>query len=461
MDAAAALSALAAAGRAWENGRGPWPAMGLPGRTRSVESFLDRIVPLRDRIVTLLMWEVGKSLVESRKEFDRTIYYIRSTIEAAGEAALRPASFTGGGTMARIEPAPVGVCLVMGPYNNPLYETWTNLAPALLLGNTAVVKPPRFGRLLHQMLLPALGESFPPGVVNVVSGNDERLIGAIMEHGDVDILSFVGSSRTANLLCRLHPKPARLRTVLGLDAKNPAVVMADADIDGAVAECVRGALSLNGQRCTALKIIFVHESIAGPFLERCREAVEALRAGMPWDEGVKITPLPDEEKARSMAAYVEDAVARGARVVNAGGGESCATLFLPALLYPVSPDAHVYHREQFGPVVPVCPYRDEEEVLRFLAASDYGQQASVFGTDPVRIGRVVRGLVNQVSRVNINCRCRRSPDELPFAGRKDSGNATMSVAANLGCFSIPSVVAAPSHPPVEDVLPGIFDSESE
>jgi acyl-CoA reductase-like NAD-dependent aldehyde dehydrogenase len=174
---------------------------------------------------------------------------------------------------------------------------------------------------------------------------------------------------------------------------------------------------------------------------------------------VKITPLPEAEKVRSMTAYVDDAVAKGAHVVNAGGGTACETLYFPAVLYPVSPDAEIYHSEQFGPVVPVCPYRHEEEFLHFVAASAYGQQISIFGKSPEKIGKLTRELANQTSRININCQCRRAPDALPFTGRKDSGNATLSVTATLRSFSIPSVVATPSRRSCEEMIETIWEEQ--
>ncbi len=452
MDRTASLVALEAAKRAWNNGRGEWPTMSMEGRIAAIEAFLSRMAALREEAVKLLMWEVGKSLAESRKEFDRTLEYMDRTLLAVRKMSAPADLFREAGITARIGLAPLGICLVMGPFNNPLYETYTTLCPALLMGNTTIVKPPRFGVLVHQLMLGPLAECFPPGVVNVISGNEASLIEPLMESGDIDVLSFVGSSRTANTLHRLHPRPARLRTVFGLDAKNPALIMADADLDETVKECLPGALFFNGQRCTALKIFFVHEAVADAFLERYCAAVNDLPIGLPWSEEVKITPLPDVEKVSSMKAYVDDAVAKGARVKNAGGGTSCETLYFPAVLYPVSAGAAIYHSEQFGPVVPICPYRDEEEVLRFVAASTYGQQVSIFGGDPGKIGRLARELANQTSRVNINCQCRRAPDALPFTGRKDSGNATLSITDTLRCFSIPSVFATPSHGSGEEVL---------
>jgi glyceraldehyde-3-phosphate dehydrogenase (NADP+) len=140
--------------------------------------------------------------------------------------------------------------------------------------------------------------------------------------------------------------------VLGLEAKNPGVVLPDADLDLAVRECALGALFYNGQRCTALKILFVHQSVLDGFLDRLSRAVEGLRPGMPWDDGVTITPLPDLAQVRKQLDLVDDALGKGARVVNRGGGDSCQTLLLPTVLHPVVPAMRLYDEEQWGPVAP-------------------------------------------------------------------------------------------------------------
>jgi glyceraldehyde-3-phosphate dehydrogenase (NADP+) len=230
--------------------------------------------------------------------------------------------------------------------------------------------------------------------------------------------------------------------VLGLDAKNPAVILPDADLDLAARECLKGALTFNGQRCTALKIIFIHRSIAKPFLKRVADGIAGLSCGMPWEGEVTITPLPEPEKPAFLSGLVTDALSKGAHIVNRGGGSVSGSLFYPALLYPVTPSMRIYNEEQFGPVVPVVPFYDIQEVIDYVVSSDYGQQASIFGRSPDRIAPVMDALVNQVCRININSQCQRSPDSFPFNGRKNSAEGTQSVVDALRIFSIRTVVAA-------------------
>jgi glyceraldehyde-3-phosphate dehydrogenase (NADP+) len=438
-----ALEALDAAVQAYENGRGAWPTMSVERRISHVEQFAHRMVEKRDEVVRLMMWEIGKSLHDSTREFDRTVAYIRDTIEAVKELDRAGSRFTiADGIFAQIRRAPLGVVLCMGPYNYPLNETYTLLIPALIMGNTVVFKPPRIGALLHRPLLQAFRDSFPPGVVNTVYGRGSVVTTPLMASGKVDVLAFIGGSKAADALKKAHPRPHRLRSVLGLEAKNAAIVLADADLDLAVGECVLGAVSFNGQRCTALKMLWVHADIAERFLARLGEAIAALKIGMPWDEGVNLTPMPTADEVRRQSEFVQDALANGARVVNAHGGTIVETFFYPAVLFPVNRQMKLYHEEQFGPTIPVASFTDIQEPIRYIVDSNYGQQASVFGSDPDVIAGLIDPLVNQVCRLNLNSQCQRGPDTFPFTGRKDSAEGTLSVSDALRVFTLRTLVAA-------------------
>jgi len=436
------LSALDAACRAYDKGRGQWPKMRIEERIRCVERFAFGMKEKKKEIVDLLMWEIGKSLADSSKEFDRTLVYISDTINAVKELDRASSRFEiREGIIGQIRRSPLGVVLCMGPYNYPLNESFCTLIPALVMGNAVIFKPPRFGVLLYGPLLQAFRDAFPKGVFNIVYGDGPEIIGPLMRSDRIDVLAFIGSSRVADGLKKQHPKPHRLRSVLGMEAKNAAIILSDADIDLAVRECVSGSLSFNGQRCTAIKIIHVHKDIADEFLRKMNIAISALEPGMPWDRDVSLTPLPEPNKTKLMTEYIEDAVAHGASVVNDCGGMVNASFMFPAVLYPVDGRMRIYYEEQFGPVVPVIPFEDIEEPMRYIIDSNYGQQVSIFGTDSGGIAGLIDPLVNQVCRVNINSQCQRGPDSFPFAGRKDSAEGTLSVSDALRVFTIRTLVA--------------------
>ncbi len=438
-----ALAALDAAVAAYDYGRGAWPTMRVAERIEHVERFVVAMRAQRRLVVALLMWEIGKTQPDAEKEFDRTVDSIVDTVHALKELDRTSARFVQEqGIMAQIRRGPIGVALCMGPYNYPLNETFSTLFPALLMGNTVVFKPAKFGVLLVQPLLEAFRDCFPAGVINVIYGRGRETVGALMESGKVDVFAFIGTNKGASDLKRMHPKPHRLKAVLGLDAKNPAIVLEDADLTNTVKEVVTGTLSFNGQRCTALKMLLVHRGIADAFIAQLSAAVDGLKPGLPWAPQVALTPLPETGKVEAMKALVDDAVKQGARVVNRHGGEAWQTFFFPSVVYPVTPSMRLWHEEQFGPVLPVMVFDRDEQAVDYVVASSFGQQLSIFGRDPKRIGRLIDGCANQVGRINLNSQCQRGPDTFPFNGRKDSAEGTLSISDALRVFSIRALVAA-------------------
>ncbi|MCG3138500.1 MAG: NADP-dependent glyceraldehyde-3-phosphate dehydrogenase [Phycisphaerae bacterium] len=441
-----ALEAVQAAVRAYGQGQGYWPTLPVGERIKYVEEFARRMKERRTEVVRLLMWEIGKSYPDSAKEFDRTVEYIRDTIDALKELDRTSSRFTvAQGIIGQIRRAPLGVVLCMGPYNYPLNETFTTMIPALIMGNTVVFKPPKIGVLLHQPLLELFRDCFPPGVVNTVYGEGQVIIGPLLSSGLVDVLAFIGSCRVADLLKKQHPQPHRLRSVLGMDAKNAAIVLPSADLDLAVEECLLGSLSFNGQRCTAIKMIWVHRLIADDFISRFGAQLDKWKFGLPWNEGVRLTPLPEANKPQKMAELVADALQDGATLCNRDGGATSNSYYHPAVIYPVSPATRLYREEQFGPVVPVQNFLEIDEPIRYVVDSSYGQQVSLFGSDVDMLAELIDPLVNQVCRVNINSQCQRGPDIFPFTGRKDSAEGTLSVSDALRVFSIRTLVAAKDH----------------
>ncbi|MDG2151289.1 MAG: aldehyde dehydrogenase family protein, partial [Polaribacter sp.] len=236
------LEALDAAYKAYDKGQGLWPTMRVVDRIECMEEFAEQMKTKREEVVKLLMWEIGKSLPDSEKEFDRTIEYIYDTIEDYKQMDRDSAKFEkSSGVYAHIRRGPLGVVLCLGPYNYPLNETFALLIPALMMGNTAVFKPAKHGVLLLSPLMEAFQNSFPEGVVNVIYGRGRVLATPIMKTGKVDVLALIGNSVSANAIQANHPFKNRLRLVLGLEAKNPAIVLPDADLDLAIDECISGA----------------------------------------------------------------------------------------------------------------------------------------------------------------------------------------------------------------------------
>jgi glyceraldehyde-3-phosphate dehydrogenase (NADP+) len=456
-----ALEALHAAEKAYNRGQGLWPTMKVADRIAAMEKFVLQMKTKREEVVKLLMWEIGKTLPDSQKEFDRTVEYIYDTIEDYKKMDRTSAKFEkNSGVYAHIRRGPLGVVLCLGPYNYPLNETFALLIPALIMGNTAIFKPAKHGVLLLSPLLEAFQNSFPAGVVNIIYGRGRTLATPIMETGKVDVLALIGNSKSANSIQANHPNKNRLRLVLGLEAKNPAIVLPDADLDLAISECIVGTTSFNGQRCTALKVVYVHEDIVAEFNKRFAAKVDALKFGNPWENGVQLTPLPEPEKPAYIQELIDDATKKGAKIINENGGKTTENYIFPAVLYPVSKNMRVFEEEQFGPVIPVLSFSDIQEPLNDMAESNYGQQVSVFGSDVKTLAPLIDTLVNLVCRVNLNSSCQRGPDMYPFTGRKDSAVATLSVYDALRSFSIRTFVASKDSAYNNKILQELLDTKS-
>jgi len=208
-----------------------------------------------------------------------------------------------------------------------------------------------------------------------------------------------------------------------------------------VKECITGTLSYNGQRCTALKLLFVHEKIVDKFNELFCAAVDAMKLGLPWESGVQLTPLPEPNKPSYLVELIDDATSKGAKVINKLGGLANGPFVRPSVVYPCSKEMRVWQEEQFGPLIPIAPFSTFEQCYDYLEESTFGQQAAVFCGDSAKCAPLLDALALSVGRVNVNAQCQRGPDTLPFTGRKSSALGTLSVTEALKTVSIESVVA--------------------
>jgi glyceraldehyde-3-phosphate dehydrogenase (NADP+) len=175
---------------------------------------------------------------------------------------------------------------------------------------------------------------------------------------------------------------------------------------------------------------------------------------------VMITPLPEFDKPAYLKELIDDAVSKGAKIMNDGGGNIFGTFVHPTILFPVNKEMRIYHEEQFGPVVPILSFTDIEEPIQYMVHSNYGQQVSLFGKNTQELSQLVDHLVNQVGRVNVNSQCQRGPDLYPFNGRKDSAEGTLSVSDALRVFSTRTMVAFKDGELNNVIVSSILESRS-
>jgi glyceraldehyde-3-phosphate dehydrogenase (NADP+) len=448
-----AKAAINAANKAWDGGFGAWPTSTLDVRIAACEKFIAALESSTDRVATLLMYEIGKSRAVATTEVTRTVQYLKDTLVEARKLAAEDATAVTvqNGAVAqnaKIHRVPLGKVLCVAPFNYPINEFLTTLVPALLMGNVVIAKTARHGALATQALSSAFAECFPPGTVSVLPGDGRAVLPHVIAsadsegQGDIDMFTFIGSEKAANSIIAQHPTPSTLNKILGLGAKNPAVILEGADLEAVASKLVKGSLGFNGQRCTAEKIIFVPRAHAEEFATILSAKIDKLKLGMPWDEDVGITPLPEDNKIHTMRAYIQEAVAKGARVVNTKGGEGSASLMRPAVVLGVDPSMKLYREEQFGPIVPIAIYDDVREVVEWQKTSPFRQQAGIWGPADA-VAKVAPDFGRFVSRVNLNDVCQRGPDAFPFSASGRSGSGTLSLRAALTGLSRDVLIQSP------------------
>lgn len=454
--------AMAAAERALASER--WSHAPLDTRIAAVEKLAARLADETERIATLLQWEIGKPVAAARAEVTRSIDYIKDTIAEARALEANRAVYTGvaGKTThhAKDLTRPLGTVLCVAPFNYPINEFLTTIVPALLVGNVVIAKTPRFGMLANMALMDAFAEAFPPGVVALLPGDGRAVLPSVIAHkrndifgnakGTIDVFAFIGSEGAANAILGRHPTPSFVHKILGLGAKNAGIVLPGADTDKVAAMLVKGSLGFNGQRCTAEKIVFAPAGAEGDRLVAAiGERVGKLALGMPWDPAAAITPLPEPQKLEVMWGLIGDAVARGASIVNAGGGRGLYSIMRPAVLDHVALGMKIYDEEQFGPIVPIVRYRDPAEVVAWHARSPYGQQAGLHGPDSPTRQHLVDVLSSYVARINLDDVCQRGPDTFGFTAADKSGHGTLSIRDALRSFSRSVIVQSPDRAAVD------------
>lgn len=441
MTALESLGVLQAAVDAYNGGMGEWPSMTIGQRCSAMEYFVTLMKQHKDHIVRFLMWEICKKYTDAITEFDRTVKYVQDTIVAYRQKNLIASSEVEG-HLVKYTTTPRGVVLCMSPFNYPLNETFTNLIPAILCGNTVIFKPAKLGVMLLNPLLDCFKDAFPAGVVNTVYGDGQEQIEPIMATGKVNILAFIGSSFVANKVLSYAPNPTEIICVFGGGAKNAGIILKSADINKNLKEILAGAFSNSSMRCTALKILWVHRSRIDEFLNLFVPAVEALKVTMPWDidaSSPTIIPLPEPNKVQAMRVWIDEALSKDATILNKDGGEAIGCLMNPVLLYNVTPDMKIYWEEPFAPILPIVVFDHIQDVIDYHHKSPYGQQAAIFGENEHEIEVVDTMLTNLVSRTNINMQCQRGPDTVLFDGRKKSAQTALSLEKALDVFSMTKV----------------------
>lgn len=406
-----------------------WAETSLQQRAGHLYKWAEALLAKQDEIAVVIMQEVGKSLKDAKSEVVRTADFIRYTVEEAlhmhGES-MRGDSFPGGSKskVAVIERVPLGVVLAISPFNYPVNLAAAKLAPALMAGNAVIFKPATQGALSGTKMIEALHQAdFPKGLVNLVTGKGSVIGDYLVEHKGINMISFTGGTDTG---LHLAKKSAMVPLVLELGGKDPGIVREDADLVEAAKQIVSGAFSYSGQRCTAIKRVLVHESVADELVVILKGEVEKLVVGSP-ENGSTIVPLIDANSADFVQGLIDDAVEKGAVVVT--GNKREQNLIHPTLLDHVTGDMRLAWEEPFGPALPIIRVASDEEAVHLANASEFGLQASIFTKDVNKAFAIANKI--EAGAVQINGRTERGPDHFPFIGVKGSGMGAQGIRKSI------------------------------
>jgi alpha-ketoglutaric semialdehyde dehydrogenase len=320
---------------------------------------------------------------------------------------------------------PIGVCALITPWNFPLaIPTW-KLFPALICGNTVVLKPAEDTPHTAQKFIEILNEAgVPPGVVNLIQGRGEEVGAALVRHPAVQLVSFTGSAAVGREIASVCGKNLK-RVSLEMGGKNAQIVMEDADLDLAVEGALWGAFGTTGQRCTATSRLIVHRDVAKKVTDALVARARKIKIGDGLDESVDMGPLINGEAREKVLRYIDIGKQEGARLVSGGAIHdvgACAKgfFFQPTIFDRVKPSMRIAREEIFGPVLSILEIQSLEEAIQVLNDTPYGLSSSIYTSDVGRAFRAMRDI--EAGITYINGPTIGAEVHLPFGGVKDTGN---------------------------------------
>ena len=391
-----------------------------------------------EEISDILMMEIAKDKKSALSEVKRTADFIRYTADAGKSLeglAISGENFPGGSRdkISYVRRVPLGTVLAISPFNYPINLSASKIAPALIGGNSVILKPATQGSISALHLVKAFNDAgIPNGVLNTVTGRGSEIGDYIVTHKGINFINFTGSTQVGSHISEItHMTPL----LLELGGKDAAIVLEDADLEFTADNIVDGAFSYSGQRCTAVKRILTTDKVADVLVSMLKSRIDKLRVGDPR-ENVVITPLIDNKAADLAEALINDALSKGAKLIT--GNQRKDNLIYPTLLDNVTVEMDIAWKEPFSPILPIIRVKDIDKAIEIANASEYGLQSSVFTNDINSAFKIAAKL--EVGTVQINNKTERGPDHFPFLGVKASGMGTQGVKYSIDAMTRPKAI---------------------
>lgn len=412
-----------------------WSALGYDERQRYLDAYADALDAHRDELARLLVLEQGKPLkTMAEPEVDQAISWIRQI--AARRIPVEIVEETDSHVV-ELHHTPLGVIGAITPWNFPVLLALWKVAPALITGNTMVIKPSPFAPLTSLRFGQIAQSVLPPGVLSVVSGNDE--LGPHMTaHPDIAKISFTGSTATGKHVIRSAAGTMK-RVTLELGGNDAAIVMPDADWEGIIPQLFWGAVGNSGQWCVGIKRLYVHRSYHAPFVDAFVAYARRQKLGDGLDPEVTVGPVQNRMQFEKVKGILEDIKAQGYKVVLGGEVDPDRPgYFIPVTVVDNPPEnSLIVQEEQFAPIMPIIAYDDIDDVVERANDSPFGLGGSVWGRDTRAAVAVANRLETGMVWVN---EIHTQGVDIPFGGHKQSGLGTEHGHEGRQLFTNPKTV---------------------
>jgi betaine-aldehyde dehydrogenase len=390
-----ARRAVAAARAAFDDGA--WPATPVADRCALLATIADLLVRDKESLARLETLDTGKTLVESRIDIDDVVSVLRYYARLAVTEADRLIDVGDARVISRVVREPIGVCVLIAPWNYPLLQISWKVAPALAAGCTMVLKPSEVTPLSTIAFVRLIEEAgVPAGVVNLVQGSGAAVGAALTDTPDVDLISFTGGLTTGRTIIRTAAEHVT-RVAVELGGKNPHIVFADADWESSVDQVLTGVFLHSGQVCSAGTRLIVHESIADAFVAELAARAEKIRIGPGLDPASETGPLVSQQHRDRIESFVALGLSEGAVLVTGGARPSDPELaggcyYRPTIFDHCDRSMRIVREETFGPILTVERFRTEAEAVRLGNDTEFGLAAGVRTSDAACGERMVRAL---------------------------------------------------------------------
>lgn len=406
-----------------------WADTPVNERSKILHKAADLLEENAKELAKILSREISKDLDSSLSEVVRTADFIRFTADEGmhleGET-IGSDSFPGfkKNKVSLVTRVPLGVVLAISPFNYPVNLSASKIAPALVGGNSVILKPPTNGAISALHLAEVFNAAgVPAGVLNTITGRGSEIGDYLVTHKLVNFINFTGSTEVGKHISEISKM---VPVLMELGGKDAAIILEDANLEEAADNIVSGAYGYSGQRCTAVKRVLVLDKVADRLTELVSERVKKLKVGKPEDGG-KVTPLISNKSADYVQELIDDALDKGAKLVI--GNKREGNLVYPTLFDYVTTDMRIAWEEPFGPVLPIIRVKDIDEAIKIANESEYGLQASIF-TKNMDDAFYIAGKL-EVGTVQINNKPERGPDHFPFQGVKSSGIGSQGIRYSI------------------------------